>query len=259
MNISFLAICIVILLLCIPAYIIFSFKLNLLNKFAMSVVKMLAYLVLTGVFLYYISIWNSVLINLLWMVLMAAVSAIVTVSKARLKINQLFLPSFIGALSVVVVMGCAILFAVFSFKNMFDARYMIPVTGFLIGSIIENNAKSLETYYSGLKNHNALYYYLLGNGATHGQAVNYFVKRALEKNMIPVLCKMAYIVIGVTPMILWSMILSGTAIADAVFFEILILSAMLAAAPVSLLITLTLARRHFFDAYGQLKDMDKNA
>ncbi|MEC4630346.1 ABC transporter permease, partial [Bacillus safensis] len=84
------------------------------------------------------------------------VSAIVTVSKARLKINQLFLPSFIGALSVVVVMGCAILFAVFSFKNMFDARYMIPVTGFLIGSIIENNAKSLETYYSGLKNHNAL-------------------------------------------------------------------------------------------------------
>ena len=51
MNVSFLGICIVILLLCIPAYIIFTYKLNLLNKFAMSVVKMLSYMVLTGVFL----------------------------------------------------------------------------------------------------------------------------------------------------------------------------------------------------------------
>jgi len=37
------------------------------------------------------------------------------------------------------------------------------------------------------------------------------------------------------------------------------LSAMLAAAPVSLLITLALARSYFFDAYGQLKNMDNNA
>ena len=259
MNVSFLGISIVILLLCIPAYIIFTYKLNLLNKFAMSVVKMFAYMVLTGVFLYYISLWNSVLINILWMIFMAVIAAIISVSKARLSMNKLFFPSFVGALSVVIVMGLAILFAVFSFKNMFDARYMIPVTGFLVGSMIECNAKSLETYYSGLKNHNALYYYLLGNGATHSQAVSYFVKRALEKNMIPMLGKMAYILLGVTPMVLWSMILAGTDIADAIFMQILMLSAMLAAAPVSLLITLALARSYFFDAYGQLKNMDNNA
>lgn len=259
MNVSFLGICIVILLLCIPAYIIFTYKLNLLNKFAMSVVKMLSYMVLTGVFLYYISLWNSVFVNILWMILMTAIAAVITVSKTKLSMSKMFVPSFIGALSVVVVMGLAILFAVFSFKNMFDARYMIPVTGFLVGSMIECNAKSLETYYSGLKNHNALYYYLLGNGATHSQAVSYFVKRALEKNMIPMLGKMAYILLGVTPMVLWSMILAGTDIADAIFMQILMLSAMLAAAPVSLLITLALARSYFFDAYGQLKNMDNNA
>lgn len=259
MNISFLGICIVILLLCIPAYIIFTYKLNLLNKFAMSVVKMFAYMVLTGVFLYYISLWNSVLINILWMIFMAVIAAIITVSKARLNINKLFFPSFVGALSVVVIMGLAILFAVFSFKNMFDARYMIPIAGFLAGSMIECNSKSLETYYAGLKNHNAIYYYLLGNGATHGQAVNYFVKRALEKNMIPMLGKMAYILLGVTPMILWSMILAGTGVINAVFMQILMLSAMLAAAPVSLLITLAVARVYSFDAYGQLKNIDKAA
>ena len=259
MNVSFLGICIVILLLCIPAYIIFTYKLNLLNKFAMSVVKMLSYMVLTGVFLYYISLWNSVFVNILWMILMAAIASVVTVSKARLRISKMFVPTFVGALSVVVVMGLAILFAVFSFKNMFDARYMIPIAGFLAGSMIESNSKSLETYYAGLKNHNAIYYYLLGNGATHNQAVSYFVKRALERSMIPMLSKMAYILLGVTPLVLWSMILSGTGIVDAVFMQILMLSAMLAAAPVSLLITLAVARAYSFDAYGQLKNMDKTA
>ena len=259
MNVSFLGISIVILLLCIPAYIIFTYKLNLLNKFAMSVVKMFAYMVLTGVFLYYISLWNSVLINILWMIFMAVIAAIISVSKARLSMNKLFFPSFVGALSVVIVMGLAILFAVFSFKNMFDARYMIPIAGFLAGSMIESNSKSLETYYAGLKNHNAIYYYLLGNGATHNQAVSYFVKRALERSMIPTLSKMAYILLGVTPLVLWSMMLAGTTVIDAVFFQILILSAMLAAAPVSLLITLALARGYFFVAYGQLKIIKKEA
>ena len=104
MNVSFLGICIVILLLCIPAYIIFTYKLNLLNKFAMSVVKMLSYMVLTGVFLYYISLWNSVFVNILWMILMAAIASVVTVSKARLRISKMFVPTFVGALSVVFVM-----------------------------------------------------------------------------------------------------------------------------------------------------------
>lgn len=259
MNISFLGICIVMLLLCIPAYIIFTYKLNLFNKFAMSVVKMLAYMVLTGLFLYYISKWNNIFINLLWMILMAAIASVITVGKTKLSMGKMFIPTFAGAFSVVVLMGLAILFAVFSFKNMFDARYMIPVTGFLAGSMIECNFKSLETYYSGLKNHNAIYYYLLGNGATHNQAVSYFVKRALERSMIPMLSKMAYILLGVTPLVLWSMMLAGTTVIDAVFFQILILAAMLAAAPISLLITLALARGYFFDAYGQLKNIEKEA
>jgi putative ABC transport system permease protein len=203
--------------------------------------------------------WNNIVVNIAWMILMTAMVAMVTVSKARLKMKRMFLPSFVGALSVVVVMGLVILLAVFSIQNSFDARYFIPVTGFLAGGVIESNSKSLDTYYSGLKNHNALYYYLLGNGATHAQAVDYFVKRALEKNMIPLLSRMAYILLGVTPMVLWSMILAGTDVAFAVFLQILMLVGMLASAPVSLLVTLLVARRYSFDSYGQLKDIDKNA
>ena len=47
---------------------------------------------------------------------------------------------------------------------------------------MEVNYKALSVYYMGLKYHNQLYYYyLLGNGATHSEAVAYFVRRALEK------------------------------------------------------------------------------
>ena len=122
---------------------------------------------------------------------------------------------------------------------------------------MESNCKALETYYAGLRNHNALFYYLLGNGANHNQAVRYFVKRALERSMIPSLGRMAYIIIGVTPMVMWAMLLAGSDVYSAVLMQLLTFAMVLAASPLALLLTLMLAKRYAFDEYGKLKSQEK--
>ena len=124
----------------------------------------------------------------------------------------------------------------------FDARYLIPVVGLLIGNMVENNGRALATYYSGLQYHAQLYTYLLGNGATHNEAVRYFVKRALEKSAIANLANMSVVVTGMSPVLLWSMLLGGTDILTAVVFQVTMSIVMFCTSMISLLITLRIAQ-----------------
>ena len=257
MNIGFMGICILVILLCVPVYLIYFYKLNLQRKFALALAKVVGYLALTGIMLEFVFRMNNIALNILWVVLLALLTSVVTVNRARLTMKSYFIPAFISTLVVTFCIGVLVVLAAFSTENPFDTRYLIPVTGFILGGIMESNCKALETYYAGLRNHNALFYYLLGNGASHNQAVRYFVKRALERSMIPSLGRMAYIIIGVTPMVMWAMLLAGSDVYSAVLMQLLTFAMVLAASPLALLLTLMLAKRYAFDEYGKLKSQEK--
>ena len=252
MNIGFMGICILVILLCIPVYLIYFYKLNLQRKFAMAITKAVGYLAVTGIMLEFVFRLNNVILNILWVIFLSLLTSVVTVSRAKLSMKRYLIPAFFSTLIVTFIIGILVIMAVFSTGNPFDTRYFIPITGFIIGGIIESNAKALDTYYAGLRNHYALFYNLLGNGASHHQAVKYFIKRSLERNMLPSLGRMAYIIIGVTPAVMWVMLLAGTDVYSAILIELLALAVMLAASPLALLLTLVLTKRYTFDEYGKL-------
>ena len=238
MNIGFMGICILVILLCVPVYLIYFYKLNLQRKFALALAKVVGYLALTGIMLEFVFRMNNIALNILWVVVLALLTSVVTVNRARLTMKSYFIPAFISTLVVTFGIGVLVVLAAFSTENPFDARYLIPVTGFILGGIMESNCKALETYYAGLRNHNALFYYLLGNGASHNQAVRYFVKRALERSMM------------------WAMLLAGSDVYSAVLMQLLTFAMVLAASPLALLLTLMLAKRYAFDEYGKLKSQE---
>ena len=49
MNIGFISIFILVILLCIPVYLIYFFKLNLQHKVALAIGKAVGFLALTGI------------------------------------------------------------------------------------------------------------------------------------------------------------------------------------------------------------------
>lgn len=253
MEITLLGFVLGLLLLAIPLYILYAFRINLMQKALVAFGKMTVWLALTGFCLYFILQWNNVLLNILWIILMALAAAVMMVGKARLKSSKYVIPVFVGLLISALVIGLYFLFFVAGLKNPFDARYFIPVIGLLIGSMIGVNANALSVYYSGLQHHSALYYYLLGNGATHKEAVNYFVRRALQKSASPWISSMGYMVVGVAPVILWVMLMSGITLIAAVCYQLLILILLFSTSLTSLLITLWAARRYSFDEYDKLK------
>lgn len=240
-------------LIALPLYILYAFRVKILRKVLAGAGKMAAYLALTGLCLYFVMEWNNLFVNLLCFLLMALAASGMTVRRSRLAGGHYVVPVLVGVVVSASVIGLYFLFFVMGLQNPFDARYFVPVLGMLTGGMTGTNAKALSTYYAGLEHHNQLYYYLVGNGATHDEAVRHFFRRALERAALPWIHQMGYMVSGVSPLILWIMLLTGTGILEALAYQLLIMILMFAASLSSLLITLYAARRYSFDEYDQLK------
>ena len=94
MNIGFMGICILVILLCVPVYLIYFYKLNLQRKFALALAKVVGYLALTGIMLEFVFRMNNIALNILWVVLLALLTSVVTVNRARLDHEKLFHSGF---------------------------------------------------------------------------------------------------------------------------------------------------------------------
>lgn len=253
MQITILRLCLGLLLLAIPVGVITYLRLRLLRELLTAFVRMAVSLCLTGVFLGYVMQMGSSWLNVLWIVLLALLASWSVIRKARLRTGRFLLPVTAGVLLSTVTVGFYLLFVVLEVGQPFDPRYWIPVFGLLIGHMVRANSDALSIYYMGLKHHHQLYLYLTGNGATHREAVDYFTKRALEKNMKPALSGMAYMTVSVCPVILWAMILAGADLLTAVESQLLLVIGAFAASTVSLIITLFVGRKYLFDDYERLR------
>lgn len=247
-----------LLVLATPFYIIFRYRLNVFRKTAWMLIRLFTMMILTGIFLQYLFEWNRVAVNLVWILLMVMVSSAGIIRKARLRMMRFFIPVSAGVAVTSLLAGVYDVVFVLGKDMPFDARYLVPVVGLIIGNMVENNGRALSTYYSGLQHHAQLYAFLLGNGATHNEAVRYFVKRALEKSVLGNIANMSVAVTGMSPVMLWSMLLGGADVLTAVVFQVTMLIVMLCTSMVSVLITLWVARRYTFDDYERLRHVSQS-
>ncbi|SET21897.1 ABC transporter permease [Prevotella sp. kh1p2] len=252
MEISIVGIVLGLLLLVVPVYLVYKFRLGLLDQTLVAVVKQIAFLSVLGVCLYYVYKFDSVLLNIAFVILMAVGSGVLTARRGRIRQARFVVPVVVGVLLSALVVGLYFLFFVMGAKNPFSARFLIPVLGLLMGCMIEVNAKALSTYYMGLAYHHQLYDYLTGNGASHEEAVRYFVRKALGRSFTPSLSRMAYVLVGTTPVMLWALLLAGVGVVTAVELQIMVTIACFSASVLSLAVTLLVARRYSFDEYSRL-------
>jgi putative ABC transport system permease protein len=122
---------------------------------------------------------------------------------------------------------------------------------------VETNGLALRTYNMGLKYHGKMYYYLLGNGATRHEALRYFEKRALEKVSAPCISRMALMVMGFSPIVMWSMLMAGSGVLTALAFQVLILISTFCASVMSMIVSIRVASKLSVDKYGKLKEQSE--
>lgn len=210
-------------------------------------------LAVTGLAVGYVLAAGSVVLGVAWVLVMALAGAVLAVGRSRVAQRRFVIPVFVGMAVASLVFGLYFLVLVMGVRQPFAPRWLVPVCGLMTGAVAYSNGKALAAYYHGLLHHHQLYDYLLGNGATHREAVAWFVRRAMQRAMMPFVARMTALMVPLAATMMWALVMAGVPVLTAVLFEALMAIAMLAASLSSLWLTLVLAKRYSFDEYDRFR------
>lgn len=243
MNISSLGIFFGVLLAALPVFIIIRFRLNLTRRFLMSLVRMV---VATGLLaaLMTLATWaQSITLSIAISIIIGLFTALTTTVKARLKPGRDYLPIAAGSLAGVIIVAFYFIFLVLGTRDPFAINVFLPVTGLLAGSITGANTKAMIAYNDSLVHHGQLYNYLLGNGCTQRQALDYFVRRSLRASILSVSKHMSRMVFIEAPVAFFVALMGNISIVAAAALQVTLILAIASASVVAVFITLTIKRK----------------
>ena len=259
LDISWLSLLVGLCLLIIPIWFLLKYRTGLVGSVFLSTTRMVVQLSFIGFYLKYLFLWNNFWINLLWMFIMALAASETAVTRVKLKNSILWLPTLIGFLTGAILVGSYFLLLVLGPNELRNARYFIPIFGILMGNELSSNVIGLNAYYSSLHREQQQYYYLLGNGATLSEARRPFVREALIQSFTPCIANMAVMGLVALPGTMIGQILGGSSPDVAIKYQMMIIVITFTASMVSMMITIHLASKHTFDAFGRIKDLHVNA
>lgn len=252
-DISYISLLVGLLLLVIPMYFISKFKTGLFKSSIIAFARMIIQLSLIGLYLKYLFDWNNAIINFLWVIIMILVAGQTAIKRINIKASILLIPISIGFLGSVVLVGLYFLGFVLRLDNVFSARYFIPIFGIIMGNMLSSNVIALNTYYDGLQREEQLYRYLLGNGASRYEAQIPFIRTAIIKSFSPNIANIAVMGLVAFPGTMIGQVLGGSSPNIAIKYQMMIMVITFSASMISLVVTVLLASRHSFDAYGILR------
>ncbi len=253
-QLSFVQMVLALLPALVPFFFIQLYGLRLMKKATAAFIGMLlkyavVCLLLVGTAMA-AAVWADVLASLLFIIM----SAIVVTRRAKLAMGVHLMPVLVGTAVSVALFSLYLLFIVMGSAAVDVSTRLLPLVALLCGGIMEINARALTFYNMGLQHHAHLYHYLLANGATPSDALFYFRKRAMERTALHGVSRMSLSVIASTPWVLWTLLLCQQSWVTAVVLQIAIMVAAIAAALVSMSVSLYMAGRYMPDGYTLLHE-----
>ena len=241
-------------LMLIPLGIVFYLRLCITRAILIGMVRMSAQLILVGLYLKYIFELNNPTISLLWVAVMLGVANLSILNKAGLRRHIFFWRSLTAVASSTLFVSSWFILVAIRPEPFYDARYMVPIIGMVLGNCLRGNVLSLERFYSGIQqNENEFTTYLM-LGATLHEAIRPYLRNALKAAINPSIATMATMGIVSLPGMMTGQILGGIMPMEAIKYQIgimiCIFTAMVAASFANILLSLPAA----FDDHQRLKE-----
>ena len=255
MTLSYVSLLLGLLLLIVPGYMLYAYDRLTLRHALLSLVRMTVQLTVMGGCLWALFRFDSVWLNLLWVVVLVLATTFIVVSRTRIRSRVLFLPVCLATLVSVILVSFYVLWAVLRPESPMAARWLVPVSGVLTAHVMTTNIHALRTYFDSLTQNSQPYYTLLGNGATRLQALAPYITRALKSLLTPAFANMSALGLFVMPMLLSGMLLGGMGPVEAVAVYILLIVAGITASIVALFGALWLSDRKVFNKQGSLTNV----
>jgi putative ABC transport system permease protein len=252
-DISFLNLAIGFALMVIPIVVFLHYKVKLIKATVIGTVRMAVQLILVGMYLEYIFKLNSAFFNVGWVLVMAFVSSFTIIQRSGLRFKLFFLPILMSIIVSIVLIDTYILLVIIKLDNVFDARYFIPITGMLLGSMIKDSIIFLGSYYKKIHSEQDLYRWYLGNGANRKESLISFTQHAFKTVFNPLIATLTIVGLISLPGMMTGQILGGSNPNVAVKYQIVLMITIFVSSVLNIVFLIWSTRRIAFDDYGNLK------
>ncbi len=245
--------------LSLPMFIFLYYKIKLVKDLIVSMIRMVLQLMLVAVYLEWIFNLNNAWINTLWVLVMLIVSAGTLIYRVKLNWKIFFIPFILAGVFTMLFIDTFFIGLIIRPEYFFDARYLVPISGMVLGNSLNHNVVGLSTFFDGLTEKKELYYFVLTNSGSRQNAVKPFIREAIIKSLNPLLATMSVIGLISLPGMMTGQILGGSSPAIAIKYQIMIMVAILVGSALMLTLSIWFSKMVIFDDYGNLKTKNKRA
>ncbi|ACI50490.1 conserved hypothetical protein [Gluconacetobacter diazotrophicus PA1 5] len=238
---------------CIVVSVMLSLGIH--RTLAIAAVRMAAQLILTGSVLVFVFGKSSIWLTLLVVAFMFAAASCEVGSRQLVRLTPgwhfgIGGVSTAAGTSVVVLVG---LLTALQPHPWYQARTAIPMTGLLLGNVMNATSLSMNTLLSSVVGERAAIEARIILGATRAAAMNSLIRRAIRTALIPTLNQMAAAGIVTLPGIMTGQILAGMNPLEASKYQIVLMSLIVTGNMIGAVLSAGLTAARLSDARGRLR------
>ena len=237
----------------LPVFILLNRHRDIVKDLLVSTIRMVIQLFFVGIYLQFLFDNNLPLLNFGWVLVMIIVASFTVKSRSNIRVKNLFLTIFSVILLTTIVVGGVLLFTI-GIEPIYDAHYLIPLIGMILGNSLQANVISLNSFYRDIKENRDIYELLLYNGASRKEALREFSDNSLRLALSPTIAAMMTIGLVSLPGMMTGQILGGTDPMGAIKYQIIIMMAIFLSIFFSVYLNIKLTPLAAFDSFGNLLD-----
>lgn len=138
-------------------------------------------------------------------------------------------------------------------SDIFNAKYLIPISGMLLGNSLKGNIIATNTFFDYFKNREKEYFFTLSLGASRQEALKPIVRESIKRGLRPTLASIATIGLVSLPGMMTGQILGGSVPMTAIKYQIAIMIAIFSTMAISIFLVILLLKKVSFNKFDVLK------
>lgn len=237
-----------------PGLMLWLIGLRLSRDIGISILRMTIQLALVGIYLKTLFNLNNPWLNGLWILVMLIVADLSILRRAGLKVRYFVLATFTAISCSILFSTAYLVILVIQPTHFYDARYIVPLAGMILGNCLQGNVIALERFYSALRKNENEYATFLMLGATRWEAVRPYFREAIKAAINPTIASMGTMGLVSLPGMMTGQILGGSEPWLAVKYQVAIMICIFTSTTIASIINLKLSLNIAFNAFDVLKE-----
>ncbi|MFN2322390.1 MAG: iron export ABC transporter permease subunit FetB [Trueperaceae bacterium] len=230
-----------------------ALRLGLTRSLLVASTRMTAQLLLIGLVLDWVFALDRPLPIVAIALVMTTLASVAAVQRTKRRFAGVYWNSLVSTASAAFLVTGFALFGILRIDPWYDAQYLIPLLGMVLGNVLNGISLALERFTEGVTTGRDEIELLLSFGATRWEAAHQLIVDALRVGMIPTINAMMVMGIVSLPGMMTGQILAGAAPADAVRYQVVIMFMIASATALGSFGVVLLAFARLFDDRSRLR------